>query len=95
MNNNSVVSDVVSDNDVKTFLLYNSGPYTKSIENIENDIQDLKNKYEMRVSPNDMGLSDPKLWDLDNDRKLLNEDPLIVAQCTNIDHFSGRGTINF
>ena len=79
--------------DVNYLLKHNSGPYEKQITNIENDIKVLERKNTPKKVDN-MGLADIKYWDIEKDRKLLSEEPLIVAKCTQIDHSSHSASIN-
>ena len=75
--------------DINYLLKHSSGPYGKSISDTENDLNTLVQKNTPKRI-DDLGLSDRKYWDFDNDRKLLQEDALIVAECTNIDNSTAK-----
>lgn len=69
------------------FFLQGSGPYSKSIKKVENDITGLVTNINKLcgVRESDTGLCLPNQWDLQLDKQMLNEEqPLQVARCTKI-----------
>ncbi|OMJ84939.1 hypothetical protein SteCoe_13846 [Stentor coeruleus] len=74
--------------DIALFMRYSRGPYSKKIQDIENDINKLSTniKAMSRVKESNTGLSKPSYWNLENDKMLMeiDEHPLQVARCTKI-----------
>jgi len=63
------------------------GPYTKSIQTTQDDINGLMKKIEatIGIKESDTGLAPPSQWDLVQDKQMMQEEqPLQVARCTKI-----------
>ncbi|OMJ92017.1 hypothetical protein SteCoe_5335 [Stentor coeruleus] len=73
--------------DITLLMRYGRGPYSKKIQDIENDINKLSTdiKTMSGVKESDTGLSQPSYWDLEGDKMMMQmEHPLQVARCTKI-----------
>ncbi|KAL3227897.1 hypothetical protein MRX96_003844 [Rhipicephalus microplus] len=78
---------VLDEGDIALLKSYGAGQYSKSIKQVEEDIQSiLKRVNELTgIKESDTGLAPPALWDLAADKQTLqNEQPLQVARCTKI-----------
>jgi len=77
----------LDEGDIALLKTYGQGAYSKSIKQVELDIQTIiKRVNELSgIKESDTGLAPPSLWDLAADRQTLqNEQPLQVARCTKI-----------
>lgn len=66
---------------------YGIGPYTNAIRQTEEDIKKHQEKVKelIGIKESDTGLSMPSQWDLNADKRMLQEEqPLQVARCTKI-----------
>lgn len=73
--------------DITLLMRYGRGPYSKKIQDIENDITKLSTdiKAMAGVKESDTGLAQPSYWDLEGDKMMMQmEHPLQVARCTKI-----------
>ncbi|OMJ70553.1 hypothetical protein SteCoe_31456 [Stentor coeruleus] len=73
--------------DITLLMRYGRGPYSKKIQDIENDITKLSAdiKAMAGVKESDTGLAQPSYWDLEGDKMMMQmEHPLQVARCTKI-----------
>ncbi|XP_060575482.1 26S proteasome regulatory subunit 7-like [Ruditapes philippinarum] len=77
----------LDEGDIALLKTYGVGQYSKSIKQVEEDIQNcLKKVNELAgIKESDTGLGPPALWDLAADKQTLqSEQPLQVARCTKI-----------
>jgi len=77
----------LDEGDIQLLKTYGQGAYSKSIKQVEEDIQaTIKRVNELSgIKESDTGLAPPALWDLAADKQTLqNEQPLQVARCTKI-----------
>jgi len=73
--------------DIKLLKTYGIGPYTMSIKKLENKLKERKDDIEkaLGIKESDKGLAPPQYWDLNSDRKMMQEEqPLTVARTKNI-----------
>ncbi|KAI0225690.1 26S proteasome regulatory subunit 7 [Lamellibrachia satsuma] len=78
---------VLDEGDIALLKSYGAGMYSRSIKQIEDDIQDIMKKVNelTGIKESDTGLAPPALWDLTADKHTLHsEQPLQVARCTKI-----------
>ncbi|KAF8787199.1 26S proteasome regulatory subunit 7 like protein [Argiope bruennichi] len=77
----------LDEGDIALLKSYGVGQYSKSIKQVEDDIQGILKKVNelTGIKESDTGLAPPALWDLAADKQTLqNEQPLQVARCTKI-----------
>lgn len=76
----------LDENDISLIKRYGMGPYAKTIKKIEEENNELQNEVKKLagVKESDTGLSMPSQWDLQGDKQLMGEHPLMVARCTKI-----------
>jgi len=73
--------------DIKLLKTYGIGPYTLSIKKIEDDLQQRVKDIDkaLGIKESDKGLAPPQHWDLNADKKMMQEEqPLQVARTKNI-----------
>merc|ERR1719189_3444143 len=73
--------------DIKLLKTYGIGPYTLSIKKLEDDLQQRVKDIDkaLGIKESDKGLAPPSYWDLNADKKMMQEEqPLQVARCKNI-----------
>ena len=73
--------------DIALLKTYGIGPYSNAIKATEEDIKKHQDKVKelIGIKESDTGLSMPSQWDLNSDKKTLQEEaPLQVARCTKI-----------
>uniref|UniRef100_A0A7S2XV68 AAA+ ATPase domain-containing protein n=1 Tax=Fibrocapsa japonica TaxID=94617 RepID=A0A7S2XV68_9STRA len=77
----------LDEGDIALLKTYGLGPYSKSIRQIEDEINKAKDKVKelIGIKESDTGLSLPSQWDLVSDKQMMQEEkPLMVARCTKI-----------
>jgi 26S proteasome regulatory subunit T1 len=93
----STTPDPLDEGDIALLKAYGLGPYTRRIEDIENEIQLHQQtvKYLKGVKESDMGLNPPNMWDLVGDRQMMQEESTLqVAHCKRIIHAENEETNN-
>ena len=77
----------LDEGDIALMKTYGQGQYTKSLKQVETDIQEITKRVNelSGIKESDTGLAPPALWDLAADKQSLqSEQPLQVARCTKI-----------
>merc|ERR1719230_2396870 len=73
--------------DIALLKTYGTGPYSKGIKTVEDDIKKLNTRINevVGIKESDTGLAPPAQWDLISDKQMMQEEqPLQVARCTKI-----------
>lgn len=72
--------------DINILKRYGMGPYVQKIKNLEDENKQQIEKINKQtgIKESDTGLALPSQWNLANDKQLLGEHPLNVANCTKI-----------
>jgi 26S proteasome regulatory subunit T1 len=76
----------LDEGDIDVLKRYGMGPYSEPIKKAEEENKKLVEtvKKLSGVKESDTGLSIPSQWNLNHDKQLLGENPLMVARCTKI-----------
>lgn len=72
--------------DIKLLMRYGRGPYFDKIKKVEDELKDYTDKIIKLcgIRESDTGLALPAQWNLEQDKQLKKEHPLIVARCTKV-----------
>ena len=72
--------------DIKLLMRYGRGPYFDKIKEAEDELKTYTDKIIKLcgIKESDTGLALPAQWNLEQDKQLVKEKPLIVARCTKI-----------
>ncbi|ELP86271.1 26S protease regulatory subunit, putative [Entamoeba invadens IP1] len=74
---------VLDEEEISILKAYNRGPYAETIKKLEKDVSDLANEIHslVGIQESDTGLAPVSQWDLNGDKRLMEEQPLLVSRC--------------
>ncbi|BFU22154.1 26S protease regulatory subunit 7, putative [Entamoeba histolytica HM-3:IMSS] len=73
----------LDEEEIAILKAYNRGPYANSIKQLEKEVADLATEIHnlVGIQESDTGLAPVSQWDLNADKKLMEEQPLLVSRC--------------
>ena len=73
----------LDEEEIAILKAYNRGPYAESIKSLEKEVADLASEIKnlVGIQESDTGLAPVYLWDVNADKRLMEEQPLIVSRC--------------
>ncbi|KAL7714337.1 26S protease regulatory subunit [Entamoeba marina] len=73
----------LDEEEIAILTAYSRGPYAEPIKSLEKDVGDLATEINnlIGIQESDTGLAPTSQWDLNGDKQLMEEQPLLVSRC--------------